>query len=293
MDAAFEGPPLGFLHVPKTAGTTLRLMLERLVRPRSYCPIYTNEQKEAFARMPSDQREGVGLFSGHVRFDTIAALPASTRVITILRDPIDRVASHYYWAKTNPRVWFHADAKRLSLRDYVSKGVDRDMWNGQTYWLSSLYAPHKPEDFVSLKPHGGVDESHLEEALGNLAQRVEVLCITERFEESLALLFARLELNPRAFLSHNRTPYRPEASELDERDVDAIVEHNSFDVALYEAGVRMFEETCASLRTDLDTVRATMRHRRGRTVRAVDQVRLLALRARYHLERLTTRRKRR
>lgn len=88
-------PRLVFLHVPRTGGTTLHHHLAAHFAPHEICP-------ERFSRLHQyspDQLEKWRFFSGHFNSDEIRRIPAPLFIVTILRNPIERLLSNYYFWK--------------------------------------------------------------------------------------------------------------------------------------------------------------------------------------------------
>ncbi|MDE3177469.1 MAG: sulfotransferase family 2 domain-containing protein [Pseudomonadota bacterium] len=84
-----SGARLFHLHIPKTAGTALRSAFGRA--EHKILPVGSN-----FVFDPARHGD-VDLFSGHAGFRAVEASPALRgKVITILRDPYDRLMSYYY-----------------------------------------------------------------------------------------------------------------------------------------------------------------------------------------------------
>jgi hypothetical protein len=108
-----------FLHVPRTAGTTLRQILERQYAPGSILHLYESDFGEELASIPPSQPDSPRVVMGHFYFGAHAFVPKPSSYITLLRDPVERVISHYYYARQAPTHYFHDSARRLGLKEYV------------------------------------------------------------------------------------------------------------------------------------------------------------------------------
>ena len=87
---------LVFLHIPKAAGTSLREVIARQyprnVQLTTERPIVLSEE----------QRRSVRVLIGHVAYDACAQVAAPVDVITMLRDPVQRIISLYYYIRRRP-----------------------------------------------------------------------------------------------------------------------------------------------------------------------------------------------
>ena len=87
--------PLLFMHIPKTAGTTLRAVVERQYRPTTLFSLYPGHEAQLDALRVRVSDRPPAAVMGHFRFGLHAAFPAGGRYVTFLRDPVDQVISHY------------------------------------------------------------------------------------------------------------------------------------------------------------------------------------------------------
>jgi hypothetical protein len=95
-----------FMHIPKTAGSSFRRFLERSVREaggsvgeRVRDGIWSTDSESypSYAEFCSDAGASYrdsDLLSGHYPFHVADLLPPETHVVTVLRDPLERVVSH-------------------------------------------------------------------------------------------------------------------------------------------------------------------------------------------------------
>jgi hypothetical protein len=88
--------PIVFLHLPKTAGQTVHNALAAAVGPARVSPVRVHTQAgPGAAQFPP----GHALYSGHLDWDGIGALPDQRFTFTILRDPRERIASFYLYLR--------------------------------------------------------------------------------------------------------------------------------------------------------------------------------------------------
>ena len=73
-------------------------------------------------------------------------------------------------------------------------------------------------------------------------QYFSVVGLTERFEESLALMKLRFGWKLESYSSFNITRTRPKKRDLPQSTLDLIAERNRFDIELYECAAQIFEE---------------------------------------------------
>lgn len=93
-----------FLHIPKTAGRTLEKILEREYAAEFTYNIYGYDQSileaaKQLSLLPNRQLRSIRLIKGHYNFGLHKLLPQGARYITFLREPIDRIVSHYFYVK--------------------------------------------------------------------------------------------------------------------------------------------------------------------------------------------------
>ena len=86
--------PVVFLHIPKTAGQTIHNALADVVGQDNVSPIRVHGQiKPGMSQFPP----GYLLYSGHIDWTDLGSLPKPRFVFTVLRDPLERIASFYFY----------------------------------------------------------------------------------------------------------------------------------------------------------------------------------------------------
>ncbi|HCX31142.1 MAG TPA: hypothetical protein DHU55_15455 [Blastocatellia bacterium] len=233
MAAANAAEALIFLHVPKSAGTTLNRLIEweyPLFQMYSVDPVLFRWSRAHLWRLPKRRLKRFRIFKGHMLFGLHKIIPQPATYITVLREPIDRVISAFYFMrnyKLHPNYWkFRRES--WTLEDFVRHPHTRD--NIQCKMVAG--APY--EEACTAET--------LAQAKENLLRHFSVVGLTERFEESLALMKLRFGWKLESYSSFNVTRARPKKRDLPQATLDLIAERNRFDIELYECAAKRFQE---------------------------------------------------
>jgi hypothetical protein len=227
-----------FLHLPKTAGTTMRRILEKQYDPGG---IYRLDPEnwwgsiDEFRELPQSDRCKYRLVMGHMGFGFHQLLPQSSSYFTMLRDPIDRITSIYYFIHRYTSHYLHdtVTSQGMSLVDAVGNRLSREFDNFQTRALSG-----------NVKvPFGECTSEMLETAKNNLRSHFRVVGTTERFDESLVLFRRAFGWRWPFYTKQNVTRNRPKVNELSHQTRQIIAEHNRLDVELHRCAEQMLEKS--------------------------------------------------
>lgn len=225
-----------FLHLPKAAGSTLNRVIAQQYPPEA---IYKTggKSREALLREVAEVTRPpsrIRLLAGHAGFGFHTALREDFTCITVLRDPVERLLSHYHFAARLPGHPLHEGiaSGRLTIREVAAQ-----LANLQTRYLINA---------ESRQPGQPLDGEALAEAKANLDRHFAVVGLAERFDETLVLLERRLGWKVRSFANSNVTRGRPARAAHSEDDLAAIRAANAIDLELYEWARRRFEETVAA-----------------------------------------------
>jgi hypothetical protein len=185
------------------------------------------------------------VFQGHMPFGLHTRLPQPATYLTVLRDPIDRGISEYYYALSRVVHPDHRKMKELTIEEYIQATPHA---NVQT----KLIAGQDPGyDFFA----GECTSATLATAKENLLTHFSLVGLTERFEETLALAKAIFGWQVKNYASFNVTKGRPRKDDVPEDIRQAIAERYQYDVALYAFAQELFEQ---NLQKHADQVRTQM-----------------------------------
>lgn len=236
-----DDPTIVFLGINKTGTSTLQTVLVREYGlPRT---LQINPHREPvhsltideFKNLPESARMEYRAISGHMFFNwgIHDYIPRPFQYISVLRDPVDRVVSFYYYllAKSSHDYSVTVSNNCKNIEDFVTKGY---AWNDLMVKYLSL------EDKVKFDP---VQAGALEIALENFDKYFNVFGLTERFLESVTLFkrYFNWKSLP-VFRKGNITKKRPKVKELSAKTLDLIREYNSHDIALYDLARKRFDQ---------------------------------------------------
>jgi hypothetical protein len=212
--------PLIFLHIPKTAGTSLRNVFEEEYGAKHCLQVYTHTPKFFDAIRPRAKRAKV--IYGHVSYGIHEILEVQGEYVTFLRDPIERVISFYRHQARDPQSFFYQQIQEgLTLRAMLESEVCHQLNNHMTRIISGY--PH-----IAMVD----DDAVLEQALVHIDQYFRFVGIIEQMPESVermgrSLQWRRVHKVPRLNTASNHT-------KIDEKTIACVRRYNRLDMALYE-----------------------------------------------------------
>lgn len=231
------GPTVIFLHIPKTAGTSLQALIRQQFRPGLVFETDPSDPRKTmreFPGLPESDREKYRVILGHLWFGLHRAIPRPSTYITVLRHPVERIISHYYYVKRTPGHYLYREVteKNLGLEAYVAGGLSTELNNGQTRLLSGEY---DDERF----PFGCCPDEMAQKARQHLAEHFSVVGIKERFSETLQLI-GRVFNWKIADIHKNVTENRPGLGDISPGVIDTIIAYNRQDMEIYDYGREIF-----------------------------------------------------
>jgi hypothetical protein len=239
MSRRRTGTRVVFLHIGRTGGTTLTRVLRREYPGDAVHEVDSSRSDPTLAGLVQlpDDRERVELLSGHVWFGAHELLPPPVTYVTLLREPVDRLLSHYHYVCQRPDHFLHAlvARQRPSFTDYVTGGVSLELDNWQTRVLAGDVST----------PFGQCGPELLAQAKRNVERWFAVVGLLERFDETLLLCRRRLGLGLPFYVRRNALAERRARAELSGKELEAAVTTNRLDVELYEWAQQRFDAAVA------------------------------------------------
>lgn len=234
-------PAVIFLHIPKTAGTTLLRILDRQYPPEVVHSFGADAHQSVveYKALGEETRNKIRLLRGHMAYGLHEYLPNAAGYFTVLREPVARVISYYNFIRRTPDHYLYDEVigKDLSLHALLESGLPLMMNDAQVRLLSGVWG--EPE-------FGEVSLAMLETAQQNLADSFIVVGLTEQFDKTLLLL--KEKLNWQQDISYQRlnvTRQGVSEKRLPKETVELIKRVNRQDIALYAYAQDLFKEQCS------------------------------------------------
>ncbi len=214
-----------FSHVPKTGGTTLEAVLGK-----HHTPMHTvHINAPDLLRLPGllqAKKNPPSLICGHHPMHGLLyqLLPAAPLIhITLLRDPVDRVISHYNYVSKRSDHPMHARTRSMSFAAFIEDPHWVEARNGQARRL--VGALH---DGATMS-----DPDLLQQATEVLQQAFTATLVTELFDPGLLLLQKWLGLQDVHYRRLNTSAPRIAREELQPQTLQRLQQLNAVDAALH------------------------------------------------------------
>jgi len=229
---ALSGSPgpetLFFVHIPKCAGSSFRLVLKRWFGSAALF-LDTHDESELRRAVETSSIQPRAI-AGHIPFGLHDALALRPCYVSLVRHPLDRFVSLYQHARRTPTHPMHAAARSLDLDafyDFTLSQAPGSTVGVQCYFLSRARS--------------------FEEARAVIDRRYGLLAPIERYGDFVAALADRFGREPPESPALNVGP-EPEASDGARAALGARIAHDhGDDLRLYQYVWETFDARRGSL----------------------------------------------
>lgn len=223
-----------YLHIPKAAGSTFSEMLRLKYQGQNMVQLLGESgELEAFKAQPAAKRQDLKLVMGHFPYGLHRVLPGECTYLTVLRHPVDRVVSHYYFILRHQNNYLHqrVTQEAMSLEEFIDSQLTWELDNLQTRMLG---------DGMSLR-FGQVGQDNLDLAKERL-RNMDLVGLVEEPHKTLVMLKKTLGWRtvPRVG-KVNVTRNRPKLADVAPEVVRKIEKLNNLDMALYQEAARLLD----------------------------------------------------
>lgn len=226
-------PVLLFMHIPKTAGTSLRKIIEHQVPKEKRHFIYNVKDKFDFINFKN--KNNLQFIFGHFnyadRIDTY--LNRDYKFVTFMRDPVEQVISHYYHFynspdSTNPnRANIIKPEHLVSLDKFINAPIANNL---QIKYISGIL-----NNKLKIYP-----KKTLELAKYHIDHYFDFIGITEYYDDSIKYLCNRYGLDSEIKMLN--VGERPKAKDISNKLIEKIKKRNQLDIKLYNYVLEKFSK---------------------------------------------------
>jgi hypothetical protein len=214
-----------FLHIPKTAGTSLRQLIQNVYPGKQCLPLYYPwpYQPAVIEEIKAKSLDAKILY-GHTLFGLHEPLDIQAQYVTFLRNPIDRVISFYNHNACHSNAEYYATIQRGVSLLKLLKGEKAPQTNNL---MTRVIAPYKPNDLLD-------DDRVLEQAIENIEKHFCFVGLVEKMTDSVELLGKKLGWTSSYDIPFLNAVPKKHIAQVDPQTKAALEKYNRLDILLYQ-----------------------------------------------------------
>ena len=219
-----------FLHIPRSGGSSMRTLLAMNYEKKNIHALSGDfDDLTWFMKLPDKDRESIELVHGHFPFGLHAGF-REFRYFSLIRNPVDRHFSEFFYAKKYPEHEAHERIKngQLTLDWWAEIGEQHN------FYFSNTLCQFLSGDFNLSKPTHATYQA----ACSNL-EKMQVFGLTERFTESALMIAKYMGWKHPVYVKRNVIMGK---SQLPESIRKRTEELQQWDMALFEFACKLFEK---------------------------------------------------
>ena len=251
QDPEYVNDRIVFLHIPKTAGSSIHSILSEQYVAEEICP----ERFDGIASMSEEQLSRYRCFSGHFTRRSVDRIPGKNYVFTFLRNPEKRILSLYYFWRSHRSSVVQAGnlvgprfARELNLEEFlgcteaavldaVDNAMTRQLVDGDHYLRFEEYRTKAPEKLV--------------ENVVDYLKNMEFVGFQENFSNDFNDLLARLHIpvpgvipniNTRATNSHELRFEEVDEQIITDLARERLQQLTALDQQVYAQAIELFTQ---------------------------------------------------
>ena len=230
--------------MPKTGGTTLHHLLAEQFSKSDLMPErFNNIRKHPAGALAKHQ-----FFSGHFDYSSVRLIPGEKNVITILRDPVQRLISLYYFVKSHNKEYVEKRNLTLAIIANQCNSIEE-------FFTHEVVRTHRGINntmvrLLSTGENSDLSTSHLDQAFDVLSSFTS-FGIMEKYDNSVELIFDSLgftkpkEIKKRQVLDNivqtNPLLKKIEKEPVTDNLISIIEDLVKLDIELYQKGLALFD----------------------------------------------------
>lgn len=237
-----------FIHIPKTAGTSLSIVLNSMYPPEQVFHIDNSryeDSSEEFKRLPAQKKAQLALVDGHMYYGLHRHMPHESSHFTMLRDPVKRLVSLYNYGLQTPSLSWNARMRheKPTFVEFVKGHYTNTSDNGIARFLSG----HS----LAMFAYGQCGPDTANQAIENLNNHFSAIGFLEEFDQSLILFQHVLAWTRQPlYKPRNVTPRQNKGdlklvqfSHLTNADIENIEDYIKWDRIVFHAAKKLHYES--------------------------------------------------